>query len=41
VVQGYNQGEGIDYGETFTPVARIGASRILIAFAAHMEMKLY
>jgi len=41
VVQGYNQEEGIDYEETFAPVARIEAIRILIAFAAHMEFKLY
>ena len=41
MVQGYNQEEGIDYEETFTPVARIEAIRILIAFAAHMEFKLY
>ena len=41
VVQGYNQEEGIDYEETFAPVARIEAIRILIAFAAHMEIKLY
>ena len=40
MVQGYNQ-EGIDYEETFAPVARIEAIRILIAFAAHMEIKLY
>ena len=41
VIQGYNQEEGIDYEETFAPVARIEAIRILIAFAAHMEFKLY
>jgi len=41
VVQGYNQEEGIDYEETLAPVARIEAIRILIAFAAHMEFKLY
>ena len=35
VVQGYNQEEGIDYEETFAPVARIKAIRILVAFAAH------
>ena len=29
VVQGYNQEEGIDYDETFAPVARIEAIRIL------------
>ena len=41
VVQGYNQEEGIDYEETFATVARIKAIRILVAFAAHMEIKLY
>ena len=41
VVQGYNQEEGIDYEEIFAPVARIEAIRILIAFAAYMEFKLY
>jgi len=41
VVQGYNQEEGIDYEETFAPVVKIKAIRILIAFAAHMEFKLY
>jgi len=41
VVQGYNQEEGIDFEETFAPVARIEAIRILIAFAAYMEFKLY
>ena len=41
MVQGYNKEEGINYEETFAPVARIEAIRILIAFAAHMEFKLY
>ena len=41
VVQGYNQEEGIDYNETFSPVARMEAFRILIAFAAFMGFKLY
>ena len=41
VVQGYNQEEGIDYEETFAPVARIEAIRLLIAFASHMEFTLY
>ena len=41
VVQGYNQEKGIDYEETFAPVARIEAIRILVAFSARMEIKLY
>jgi len=41
VVQGYNQEEGIDYEETFAPVVRIEAIRILIASVVHMEIKLY
>lgn len=41
MVQGYNQEEGIDYDDTFAPVARMEAIRILIAFAAHMEFKLF
>ena len=34
VVEGYNQEEGIDYEETFAPVARIEAIRILVAFGS-------
>ncbi|XP_074301634.1 uncharacterized protein LOC141633036 [Silene latifolia] len=41
VVQGYNQQEGIDYDETFAPVARLEAIRLLIAFATHKRMKLF
>jgi len=41
VVQGYNQEEGIDYGEIFALVARIEAICILVDFIAHMEIKLY
>ena len=41
VVQGYNQEEGIDYKETFAPVARIKAIRVLVACDAHIEIKLY
>jgi len=41
VVQGYNQEKGIDYEETFAPVARVKAICILVAFITHMEIKLY
>ena len=33
VVQGFNQEEGIDYEETFAPIARLEAIRMLLAFA--------
>jgi hypothetical protein len=41
VAQGYNQVEGLDFGETFAPVARLEAIRILFAFAASKGFKLY
>ena len=41
VVKGFSQVEGLDFGETFAPVARLEAIRILLAYASHHEMKLY
>ncbi|GKD16781.1 retrovirus-related pol polyprotein from transposon TNT 1-94 [Tanacetum coccineum] len=41
VAQGYSQEEGIDYDETFTPVARMEAIRIFLAFATYMNFKVY
>jgi hypothetical protein len=41
VAQGYSQVEGQDFGETFAPVARLEAIRILLAFAACKGFKLY
>ncbi|XP_070039833.1 uncharacterized mitochondrial protein AtMg00820-like [Nicotiana tomentosiformis] len=41
MVQGYNQEEGIDYDEIFSPVARMEAIKILIVFASHVEFKLF
>ncbi|WVZ96998.1 hypothetical protein U9M48_042569 [Paspalum notatum var. saurae] len=40
VAQGFCQKEGIDYEETFAPVARLEAIRILLAFAASKSFKL-
>ena len=40
-MKGYSQMEGVDYDETFAPVARLEAIRLLIAFAAHKVFKLY
>ncbi|KAJ9547054.1 hypothetical protein OSB04_019597 [Centaurea solstitialis] len=41
VAQGYRQEEGIDYDETFAPVARLEAIRLFMAFAAHMNFKVF
>nr|GFA66748.1 retrovirus-related Pol polyprotein from transposon TNT 1-94 [Tanacetum cinerariifolium] len=37
VVQGYSQEEGIDYDETFAPVARMESIRIFLAFATEFS----
>ena len=41
VAKGYNQEEVIDYDETYAPVARLEAIRMLLAFASFMNFKLY
>jgi hypothetical protein len=41
VAQGYNQVEGLGFGETFATVARLEAIRILLAFATSKGFKLY
>jgi hypothetical protein len=41
VTQGYNQVQGLDFGETFAPVARLDTIRILLAFVASKGFKLY
>jgi hypothetical protein len=41
VAQGYSRVEGLDFGETFAPVARLEAIRILLAFAASKGFKFY
>ena len=41
VAKEFSQVEGLDFGETFAPVARLEAIRILLAYASHHEMKLY
>ena len=41
VAKGYNQEEGIDYEETYAPVARLEAIRMLLAYASIMDFKLY
>ena len=41
VAQGFNQEEWIDYEETFAPVARLEAIRMLLAFACFKDFILY
>ncbi|GJW10840.1 retrovirus-related pol polyprotein from transposon TNT 1-94 [Tanacetum coccineum] len=41
VARGYRQEEGIDFEESFAPVARLEAIRIFLAFTAHMNMVVY
>jgi hypothetical protein len=41
VAQGYSQVEGLDFRETFAPVAHLEAIRILLAFIASKGFKLY
>nr|GEX32597.1 retrovirus-related Pol polyprotein from transposon TNT 1-94 [Tanacetum cinerariifolium]GEX38026.1 retrovirus-related Pol polyprotein from transposon TNT 1-94 [Tanacetum cinerariifolium] len=41
VAQGYNQQEGIDYDETYAPVAILESIRILLAYACALDFKLF
>ncbi|GKD24599.1 putative ribonuclease H-like domain-containing protein, partial [Tanacetum coccineum] len=41
VARGYRQEEGIDFEESFAPVARLEAIKIFLAFAAHINMVVY
>nr|GEV48744.1 putative reverse transcriptase domain-containing protein [Tanacetum cinerariifolium] len=41
VAVGYSQQEGIDYDETFAPVSRIEAIRLILAYAAHKDFTVF
>ncbi|GKD08058.1 retrovirus-related pol polyprotein from transposon TNT 1-94 [Tanacetum coccineum] len=41
VAKGYAHEEGIDFKESFAPVARLEAVRIFIAYAAHKSFPIY
>jgi hypothetical protein len=41
VAQGFSQKEGIDYEETFAPIARLEAIRNLLAFSVAKGFKLH
>nr|GEV17054.1 retrovirus-related Pol polyprotein from transposon TNT 1-94 [Tanacetum cinerariifolium] len=41
IAVGYSQQEGINYDETFAPVARIEAIRLFLAYDAHKDFTIY
>ncbi|GJW40908.1 retrovirus-related pol polyprotein from transposon TNT 1-94 [Tanacetum coccineum] len=41
VANGYRQEEGIDFEESFAPVARLEAVRIFVAYAAHKNFPIF
>jgi transposase InsO family protein len=41
VAKGYTQQQGIDYEETFAPVARLDSLRLLLALAAHEDWEIH
>ena len=41
VAQGYTQIEGIDFGETYAPVARLESIRVMLAYANYNGILLY
>ena len=41
VAKGFTQMEGLDFDESYAPVARLDAIRLFLAFAAHMNFKVY
>ncbi|GKB91582.1 retrovirus-related pol polyprotein from transposon TNT 1-94 [Tanacetum coccineum] len=41
VIRNYAQEEGIDFEESFAPVARLEAVRIFVAYAAHKSFPIY
>jgi hypothetical protein len=41
MAKGYSQVEGLYFGETFAPVARLGAIRILLTYSSLNDIKLY
>jgi hypothetical protein len=41
VAKGYSQVKGLDFGETYAPVARLDSIRILLSYATYHGFKLY
>ncbi|GKD70021.1 retrovirus-related pol polyprotein from transposon TNT 1-94 [Tanacetum coccineum] len=41
IAKGYSQQEGIDFEESFAPVARLEAVRMFVAYATHKNFTIY
>ena len=41
VAKGYSQEEGIDFDETYAPVARLEAIRLMLAYACYKDFKVF
>jgi hypothetical protein len=41
VAKGFRQVQGIDYGETFSPVAMLKSIRIILAIAAYFDYEIW
>ena len=41
VAKGYHQKQGVDYDETFSPIAMLKSIRILLAIAAHYDYEIW
>jgi len=41
IAKGYNKKEGIDFDETYAPVARLEVGRLLLAYACMCNFKLH
>ena len=41
VCKGYSQVEGVDYEETFAPMARLEAIILFLDFPSHKKLKIY
>ena len=40
VVKGYSQVEGIDYGEIFSPIAKLTSIRFMLSLAASYDLEI-
>lgn len=41
MVKGHSQLVGVDYGDTFAPVARLDTIKLLVAFASQFGLEIY